>query len=215
MQLTFKIAPRRKFTTTEICDMHRLRARVFHDRLGWDVDVIDGLEIDGYDSIEPCYMMMREPDGTLRGCWRILPTQGPYMLKDSFPQLLHSAKPPSDPRIWELSRFAIATEERTAFGFSEIALQSIREIIRYGYYNGIEHYVTVTTPAIERMLKRSNIVTRRFGSPLMVGAEHAVALYVDISKSYRLLAPTDFFPPLFCHPQHHACAGLSSAKAVC
>ena len=41
------------------------------------------------------YMMIREPGpGTLRGCWRLLPTEGPYMLKDSFPELLHGAEAP-------------------------------------------------------------------------------------------------------------------------
>jgi acyl homoserine lactone synthase len=37
-------------------------------------------------------MMMREEGGILRGCWRLLPTVGPYMLKDSFPAFLHGHK---------------------------------------------------------------------------------------------------------------------------
>lgn len=49
--------------------MHKLRAKVFKDRMGWDVPVMSGMEIDGYDAIETSYMMMREPGGILRGCW--------------------------------------------------------------------------------------------------------------------------------------------------
>ena len=33
--------------------MHRLRGRVFKERLDWDVSVSDGLEIDQYDTFKP------------------------------------------------------------------------------------------------------------------------------------------------------------------
>ena len=187
MSLQIQIASRREFPMHELGDMHRLRAKVFKDRMGWDVPLMSGMEIDGYDAIEPTYMMIREMDGDLRGCWRILPTEGPYMLKDSFPQLLHGQVAPADPKVWELSRFAIETEGRHSFGFSEVAMESIGEIIAYGHRMGVEHYVTVTTTAIERLLRRAGVVTSRFGPPIQIGVENAVALYVDIEKTYQAL----------------------------
>lgn len=187
MSLQIQIASRREFPTHELGDMHRLRAKVFKDRMGWDVPLMSGMEIDGYDAIEPTYMMIREAGGDLRGCWRILPTEGPYMLKDSFPQLLHGHAAPADPKIWELSRFAIETEGRHSFGFSEVAMESIGEIIAYGHRMGIEQYVTVTTTAIERLLRRAGVVTSRFGPPIQIGVENAIALYVDIEKTYATL----------------------------
>lgn len=187
MSLQIQIASRREFPTQELGDMHRLRAKVFKDRMGWDVPLMSGMEIDGYDAIEPTYMMIREPGGSLRGCWRILPTEGPYMLKDSFPQLLHGQPAPEDPKIWELSRFAIETEGRHSFGFSEVAMESIGEIIAYGHKMGIDQYVTVTTTAIERLLRRAGVVTSRFGPPIQIGVENAIALYVDIEKTYVAL----------------------------
>ena len=42
-------------------------------------------------------------------------------MKDTFPELLHGEPAPEDPRIWELSRFAIETEGQQSFGFSSIA----------------------------------------------------------------------------------------------
>ena len=187
MSLMIEIACRRDFKTADLWAMHKLRAKVFRERMGWEVPIISGMEIDGYDAIEPLYMMMREPGGVLRGCWRLLPTEGPYMLKDSFPQLLYGVEAPQDPRIWELSRFAIETEGEQVFGFSEIAMQSIGEIISYGHHTGIERYVTVTTTAIERMLRKSGVVTSRFGPPQVIGVENAVALYVHIDESYLAL----------------------------
>lgn len=187
MSLTIEIAARRDFQRAQLWDMHKLRAKVFRTRMGWDVPIMSGMEIDGYDAIEPLYMMIREAGGSLRGCWRLLPTDGPYMLKDSFPQLLHGEAAPADPRIWELSRFAIETGGPQAFGFSQIAMQSIGEIISYGQRMGIAQYVTVTTTAIERMLRRAGVSVRRFGPPLVIGVETAVALYVDIPASHYAL----------------------------
>ncbi|MES2149575.1 MAG: acyl-homoserine-lactone synthase [Pseudomonadota bacterium] len=185
MALHIRIAPRRDFKSRDLWEMHTLRAKVFKDRLGWEVPVLSGMEIDGYDALEPLYMMINEPGGgVLRGCWRILPTEGPYMLKDSFSQLLHGQEAPHDERIWELSRFAIETDGNSRFGFSEITMESIGEIISYGHHAGLDQYVTVTTTAIERLLRRAGVVTSRFGSPIMIGVENAVALYVDIGATY-------------------------------
>ncbi|MGZ5202515.1 MAG: acyl-homoserine-lactone synthase [Telluria sp.] len=190
MALQINIAARRDFKSKDLWEMHALRAKVFKGRLGWEVPVLSGMEIDGYDALEPLYMMIREQGGALRGCWRVLPTEGPYMLKDSFPELLDGAEAPSDPRIFELSRFAIETEGCGPFGFSEITMESIAAIIRYGHEAGLTQYATVTTVAIERMLRRAGVVTRRLGEPRKIGIETAVALYVDIEPTCQALFDT-------------------------
>jgi acyl homoserine lactone synthase len=191
MALQIRIAPRREFASKDLCEMHTLRARAFKQRLGWDVAVLSGMEIDGYDALEPLYMMIRETTETaLRGCWRLLPTEGPYMLKDSFAQLLHGQEAPRDARIWELSRFAIRTEGAPHYGFADITLASIGEIIRHARRSDIDGYVTVTTTAIERLLRRCGVVTRRLGAPLVIGARQAVALHVDVEASLARLFGT-------------------------
>jgi len=186
MSMQITIAPRRAFASKELWEMHTLRAKVFRGRLGWEVPVLSGMEIDGYDALEPRYMLMRDGE-TLRGCWRLLPTEGPYMLKDSFPQLLDGQEPPSDPHIWELSRFALETEGAGSYGFSEMTMESIEAIIRHAHERGLSRYVTVTTTAIERMLRRAGVVTTRIGAPQAVGIETAVALYVEIEPTWEAL----------------------------
>ncbi|RNF27759.1 acyl-homoserine-lactone synthase [Massilia aurea] len=186
MSMQITIAPRRAFASKELWEMHTLRAKVFRGRLGWDVPVLSGMEIDGYDALEPRYMLMRDGE-TLRGCWRLLPTEGPYMLKDSFPQLLDGQEAPSDPHIWELSRFAIETEGAGSYGFSEMTMESIEAIIRHAHERGLSRYVTVTTTAIERMLRRAGVVITRIGAPQAVGIETAVALYVEIEPTWEAL----------------------------
>ena len=36
----------------EIDAMHRIRKKVFHDRLGWDVSIIRDWEVDGFDALD-------------------------------------------------------------------------------------------------------------------------------------------------------------------
>lgn len=186
MSMDIRIAPRRAFASKELWEMHTLRAKVFRGRLGWEVPVLSGMEIDGYDALEPRYMLMRD-GGTLRGCWRLLPTEGPYMLKDSFPELLDGQEAPSDPHIWELSRFALETDGASGYGFSEMTMESIEAIIRHAHERGLSRYVTVTTVAIERMLRRAGVVITRIGAPRRVGIETAVALYVEIEPTWNAL----------------------------
>ena len=65
--------------------MFRLRARVFHDRLRWKVQVIDGMERDRYDREDPVYILYTdEMQQRLIGSLRLLPTTGPTLVADYF-----------------------------------------------------------------------------------------------------------------------------------
>ncbi|GAA0033889.1 hypothetical protein BROWWM01_80210 [Bradyrhizobium ottawaense] len=93
--------------------MHRLRRRVFKDRLDWDVSVRDGLEIDQYDTFDPTYLLALEKSYVV-GCVRLLPTTGRNMLADTFPVLLDGNPAPRAATIWESSRFCVDTKSAAA-----------------------------------------------------------------------------------------------------
>lgn len=172
------IGKRGEFQMTQLWDMYRLRAQVFRERMGWDITVLSGMEIDGYDALDPYYMIV-EDGSQVTGCWRLLPTVGPNMLKDTFPQLMHGQEPPCAPDTWELSRFAIKTDGAQACHFAELTLQAMREVVSFGDRMGIRRYVTVTTTPVERSLRRTGISIRRFGPPIRIGVENAVALELE------------------------------------
>ncbi len=170
------------FDLDALAQMHRLRARIFGERMGWDVAVLSGMEIDGYDAQSPHYMLVRDESDKVCGCWRLLPTEGPYMLRDTFPQLLYGQEAPASPRIWELSRFAIVSNPRTGFGFGGLALDAMRAVVTFADRRNLASYVTVTTTAVERLLVRAHIATRRFGPPMRIGNVDAVALSIDLGE---------------------------------
>jgi N-acyl-L-homoserine lactone synthetase len=51
-------------------DVFELRARVFRDRLGWDVEVVDGQERDHFDSLHPTHIVSVNDDGKVAGAMR-------------------------------------------------------------------------------------------------------------------------------------------------
>lgn len=66
-----QIGRREEFDKKLLGEMHKLRAQVFKERKGWDVSVIDEMEIDGYDALSPYYMLIQEdtPEAQVFGCW--------------------------------------------------------------------------------------------------------------------------------------------------
>lgn len=180
MSYLIKIATRKEFDSKSLWEMHRLRARIFKEKKGWSIPVISGMEIDGYDALDPHYLLISDASSGLCGCTRALPTDGPYMLKDTFPELLYGQTPPNSRRVWELSRLVVEADETHKFGFSGVTLDAFREMVLFGDRNGIERYVIVTTPGVERMLRHAGLAVMRYGPPIRIGVENAVALDIDI-----------------------------------
>jgi acyl homoserine lactone synthase len=92
-------------------DMFRLRARVFGDRLKWNVQVVDGMERDKYDDEDPVYVISTDDHGKkVIGSLRLLPTTGPTLVADVFEDTLPEAAQLTSPFIWECTRVCVDEE---------------------------------------------------------------------------------------------------------
>ena len=168
-----------RHSSTIMDSMYQFRYKVFHHRLGWSVNSEHGKEIDHYDKLNPYYVVDFNQQGRVDACWRILPTTGAYMLKDTFPQLLSGHAAPSAPNIWELSRFAV--DSRAADNNKQAALNDLTYmLLQQGYLfaknQGIERYITVTSVAMERMLLNAGLRLIRFAAFLWIGYLIALAI---------------------------------------
>lgn len=163
--------------------MFRLRHETFVNRLGWDVQTHDGMERDGFDQPGTHYIFLPNPAGTVDACWRLLPTTGPYMLKDTFPELLAGQPAPQAPDVWEMSRFAVATDRVGSTGqeFGPLSVELMAESARFALANGISRYVTVTTAAIERLLRKQGLSMHRLCAPLRIGKVLTVACVIEVN----------------------------------
>ena len=169
--------------SNEIAEMHRLRYRVFRERLDWEVQVSGDMEIDEFDAFHPAYLIQRASDNRVQGCVRLLPSTGPTMLRDTFPVLLDGAPAPVSPAIWESSRFALDLPPDTpkTHGLATATYELFAGMIEFGLSRQLTEIVTVTDARMERILRRAEWSLRRIGKPRALGSTLAVAGYLEVS----------------------------------
>jgi N-acyl-L-homoserine lactone synthetase len=154
--------------------MFRLRARVFRDRLGWDVQVTDGKERDKYDDEGPVYIIYADDETQeVKGCLRLLPTTGPTLLADIFADTLPDAVHIRAPTIWECTRFCLDDRDR-----EDVLLTSAVLITALGAVainSGIESIIGNFDSAMLRLYRRLGCEvdvlgsTQRYGQPIYLG----------------------------------------------
>lgn len=169
--------------------MHRLRHQVFREKLGWNVSGENGKEIDEYDVLDPHYMVALE-DGEATACWRLLPTEGPYMLRNTFDELLRGEILPAAKDIWELSRFAVLSPAQRYNGqihLSTVAFEMFDKLIQFADERGISRYVTVVSTSVERLMKSNGITLTRFGDGKVsnVDGVRSVACWITLDARTR------------------------------
>jgi acyl homoserine lactone synthase len=105
----------------------------------------------------------------------------------AFDPLLHGARAPRAPRVWEISRFAVDTDNdaRGSFGFNTVAKGLIRATTQFAVDNGIDQYVIVVSVAIERLLRNLGLKLDRYGPPVRIGRVLTVACRIDVDANNR------------------------------
>jgi acyl homoserine lactone synthase len=173
----------------KIAAMHRLRHRVFKVRLGWEVNSHNGMERDVYDLLNPIYLLAMSATGDVEGSWRLLPTTGPYMLRDVFSELLDGQAPPSHPTIWETSRFSMDSLPDTLSGLravNRLTHEMFCGLVELSLLFGISEIITVYDIRIERILSRVGCAPHWRSTPRQIGNTTTVAGRFEISEAVLL-----------------------------
>ena len=171
-----------------MADIFRIRHDVFKVRLDWQVKVQDGMERDGFDDLNPTYLFAEDTETGAKGCFRLLPTTGPYMLRDIFPELLYGASAPCAEDTWEISRFGVipgvlTSESATMASVQRLTKRMLLELMVLCFEKGINHVVAVTDVRFERVLSRAGFPTIRYGEPMLIGGVPSVAGQGDMTQS--------------------------------
>ncbi|NDW07698.1 acyl-homoserine-lactone synthase [Jiella pacifica] len=178
-------------------EMFRMRAEVFADRLGWEVHVENGREIDRFDCEDPLYLLsLDEQSGDLRGAVRLLPTTGPNMLRDVFPVLMPGGTVES-PLIWESSRFAVnprilQSQDRHEANHmvNRTTIELLCGIIEVCQRAGIEHVVSVFDARMARIFRSIDCRFEQLGTPTRIGRTMTYAGLFDMSDEMRVTLGT-------------------------
>lgn len=163
--------------------MFRLRTEVFSERLGWEVRVEQGREHDWFDLIGPRYLVAHSGgmQSKALGCCRLLPTLGPNMLRDIFPDLLDGAPAPAAVDLLEVSRFAVSELcTQGGFGFSSVPAAMVASVLQDSAQRGARALVGVTSAAFERMVLGLGIELFRLGRPRRIGRVMSLAFELPL-----------------------------------
>jgi len=167
-----------------IDEMFRIRARVFHDILKWDVQVQDGKEIDQFDAADPLYLVSIDDDtGEIQGSVRLLPTTGPNMLRDVFGCLMEDGQVVESPLIWESSRFSLNPDysKHANSNLNNVTVELLLGLVEMGMGAGIEFIVSVYDARMSRIFKRANCAADIIGGPMKIGTVPTFAGLFDIN----------------------------------
>jgi len=184
------------FFPREMDAMFRNRAQTFSERLGWEVVVKNGYERDGFDDANPLYLVSVDPETEhYWGSLRLLPTTGPNMLRDIFPQLLGEGQTIESATIWESSRICAVTvegqPERTRNGINLALGELLAGIGEVGLIAGLSQIVSVFDARIFRVLKAAGCNPEIVGRPQRIGGIMCYAGMFDISEKL-LIALREF-----------------------
>ena len=168
---------------------NQLRARVFQDRLGWDVNVENGMETDVFDTLNPTTLVSLNASGQVVGSMRILQKTGPNMLADVFYYILQGEPAPRSPLIWEATRLCVDTDRLNATGsprarnsISYVTSEIMVAAYEYAMDAGVSDAVAVIDPLMNRVLKRSgNAPYDYLGKATPMGKVTAMAGLLDCS----------------------------------
>jgi acyl homoserine lactone synthase len=174
------------FFPREIDAMFRNRAETFSQRLGWEVVVKDGYERDEFDDANPLYLVSVDPvTEEYWGSLRLLPTTGPNMLRDVFPQLLDGDYIESA-TIWECSRICAAAARgqpnRNGGGVNYVLNELILGIGEVAVAAGLTQIAAVFDARIFRVLKAAGCNPEVIGTPQRIGDVMAYAGLFDTGE---------------------------------
>ncbi|WP_111564274.1 acyl-homoserine-lactone synthase [Rhizobium sp.] len=187
--------PRTSAEEALLDEMHRLRAKVFQGRLGWDVECQHGREFDQFDDCGPTYILVLDDRAGVVGSVRLLPTSGPNMLMGVFRQLLEDGHLATDPTTIESSRFCVDTTTQSSQrgATHEATFCLLAGIIEWCLQNGWTDLVTATDLRMERLLRQRGWPITRLGKPRLINETNSIAGRLVINTdTFDLLRPVSY-----------------------
>ena len=187
--------------------MFRLRARVFGEKLGWDVPVANGVERDRYDDLSPLYLISTNDEQTeVYASMRFLPTTGPTLLADVFHETLSDELDLDSPFIWECTRFCVDEElierEGRPVDCARLGGQMLIACCEFGLRSGIDHILANFDPIRLRIWRRAGAKVDLIGKSDAFGERPVYLGLFEISEAvlhtmrYRLGVNEPLLPPV-------------------
>ncbi|MEJ1968062.1 MAG: acyl-homoserine-lactone synthase [Rhizomicrobium sp.] len=164
-------------------DMFHLRHRIFVEKMGWEaLRKPDRIEKDQFDTDAAIYLLLTEDDGTVIGAHRMLPTTGPHLFSDVFPQACSVKGVQRGETTLELTRTCVDEE-----ALDRKAMETARKRLMVGLFEfclraGYDK-VTILTPT--DLLFRYLLIgidIKPLGMPVDIDGNKQVAVIVTVNR---------------------------------
>lgn len=167
----------------------RLRKHVFHDQLGWSVNIDGDWERDEYDALRPAYLMWcNDRADRLYGTLRLMPTTGPTLLYDVFRNTFQGADLMA-PGIYEGTRMCV-DEKMLARDFAGLDAGKafcmlLLALCECGLSHGIETLVSNYEPHLARLYRRAGLAVEEVGRADGYGRSPVCCGIFEVSETVR------------------------------
>jgi acyl-homoserine lactone synthase len=163
----------------DIIEEHfRIRHEIFVGERGWSaLRRADEREVDAYDNEDTVYLLALDGERIVGG-HRLYPTVKPTMMSEIFPHLAGVRGVPSDPAIWEWSRYFVVRGERDG----RLNLQLMAAVQEYCIDAGIAQVSAVMETWWLPRFQEAGFVLHPLGLPALVEGSWAMAALIDMSE---------------------------------
>lgn len=165
-----------------IASQHRLRQRIFIEKQGWEIPTYHGMEFDQYDNPAATYLIWRDESGAARGVSRLYPTSLPYMLKNTWPDMVTKCPLPASDEVWEGTRFGI-DHSLPADLRKRVLGELICAYLEFGVLHGIKQIIGVMPIIVwKAVFGRSGWPYEFLGESRKINGDKVAAGRVDVSR---------------------------------
>lgn len=163
----------------DVIEQHfRLRHEIFVEERRWEtLRKPDCREIDSYDDADTVYLLALEGRRVVGG-HRLYPTTKPTMMGEVFPHLASVRGWPSDPLIWEWSRYFVVRDRRDG----TLNLQLMAAVQEFCLAQGIAQVSAIMETWWLPRFHEAGFVVTPLGLPALVENAWTMAATIDIRR---------------------------------
>jgi len=171
--------------------MYRVRHRLFVDQMKWEaLRKPDGREIDQFDNENAIYLLLIE-DGQVTGSHRLLPTTGPHLFSDVFPDMCEQRGRQTGPAVYELNRTGmdpLLPRDRQLAGMRLLLVG----LLEFAHGAGMEKLTLLTSLNALYHCLMAGVTVNPLGLPRMMDGERQAAV-AFVTDETSLANARDYF----------------------
>jgi len=156
----------------------RIRHDIFVEERQWEtLRKPDKREVDSFDNEDTIYLLALEGRRVIGG-HRLYPTTKPSMMSEIFPHLAEVRGCPSDPLVWEWSRYFIVRNRRDG----NLNLRLMAAVQEFCLAEGIEKISAIMETWWLPRFQEAGFVVAPLGLPALVENAWTMAALIDVSR---------------------------------